>query len=196
MATITQDMRFRPSLIRYAQKHGVTKAAIRYRVNRQYIYRWIRRYDGSLESLRNRSRHPHSHPNQHTPKELKLISDMRRRNPHAGLVVFWVKLMQRGYKRSITGLYRVLKRQGMMAVKPPNPKYIPKPYEQMKYPGQRVQIDVKYVPRVCLVGEAQGQKFYQYTAIDEYSRWRYVEAFDEHNKIGRASCRERVSSPV
>lgn len=192
MATITQDMRFRPSLIRYAQKHGVTKAAIRYRVNRQYIYRWIRRYDGSLESLRNRSRHPHSHPNQHTPKELKLISDMRRRNPHAGLVVFWVKLMQRGYKRSITGLYRVLKRQGMIAVKPPNPKYIPKPYEQMKYPGQRVQIDVKYVPRVCLVGEAQGQKFYQYTAIDEYSRWRYVEAFDEHNTYTSAAFLEHL----
>lgn len=185
-------MRFRPSLIRYAQKHGVTKAAIRYRVNRQYIYRWIRRYDGSLESLRNRSRHPHSHPNQHTPKELKLISDMRRRNPHAGLVVFWVKLMQRGYKRSITGLYRVLKRQGMIAVKPPNPKYIPKPYEQMKYPGQRVQIDVKYVPRVCLVGEAQGQKFYQYTAIDEYSRWRYVEAFDEHNTYTSAAFLEHL----
>lgn len=68
-----------------------------------------------------------------------------------------------------------------MASKPPNPKYIPKPYETMKYPGQRIRIDVKYVPSVCLVGEAQGQKFYQYTAIDEYSRWRYVEAFDEHN---------------
>jgi len=33
-----------------------------------------------------------------------------------------------------------------MAVKLPNPKYIPKPYEKMQYPGQRVQIDVKYVP--------------------------------------------------
>lgn len=120
-------------------------------------------------------------PNQHTPAELKLVSDMRRRNPDAGLVVFWVKLMQRGYKRSITGLYRVLKRQGAMAVKPPNPKYVPKPYEKMRYPGQRFQIDVKYVPAVCLANEAQGQKFYQYTAIDEYSRWRFVEAFDEHN---------------
>ena len=181
MATITQDMRFRLSLIRYAQKHGVTKAAICYRVNRQYIYRWKNRYDGTWDSLRNHSRRPHSHPNQHTPEELKLILDMRRRNPHIGLVVFWVKLMQRGYRRSITGLYRILKKQGIMAVKPPNPKYIPKPYEQMLYPGQRIQIDVKHVPSVCLVGDAQGQKFYQYTAIDEYSRWRYVEAFDEHS---------------
>lgn len=186
MATITQDMRFRLSLIQYANKHGVTQAAIHYRVNRQYIYRWKKRYDGSWDSLRYRSRRPHSHPNQHTPQELKLIADMRRRNPHAGLVVFWVKLMQRGYTRSVTGLYRILKRQGAMAVKPPNPKYVPKPYEQMLYPGQRIQIDVKYVPAACMVNEAAGQKFYQYTAIDEYSRWRYVEAFEEHNTYSSA----------
>lgn len=181
MNTITQDLRFRLALVQHAEKHGVTKAAIRYRTNRQFVYRWMKRYDGTIDSLRYRSRRPHSHPNQHTPEELKLIADMRRRNPHAGLVVFWVKLMQRGYTRSITGLYRVLRRHGIMAVKPPNPKYIPKPYEQMQYPGQRVQVDVKHVPAACLVNEAEGQKFYQYTAIDEYSRWRYVEAFEEHN---------------
>ena len=106
---------------------------------------------------------------------------MRRRNPDAGLVVFWVKLMQRGYTRSIPGLYRFLRKQGLMAIKPPNPKYVAKPYEQMKYPGQHIQIDVKFVPSACLVNEAKGQKFYQYTAIDEYSRWRFVEALDEHS---------------
>ena len=181
MTSITQDMRFRLSLIKYSEKYGVTKAAIKYRVNRQYVYRWKKRYDGDIESLRDRSRRPHSHPNQHTAEELKLINDMRRRNPHTGLVVFWVKLMQRGYKRSITGLYRVLRKQGIMAVQPPNPKYVPKPYEQMRYPGERFQIDVKYVPAACLAGDAAGKHFYQYTAIDEYSRWRYVEAFEEHN---------------
>lgn len=179
MASITQDMRFRLSLINYAEKHGVSKAAIKYKTNRQYIYRWKRRYDGTIESLRDRSRRPHHHPNQHTPEEIKLIRDMRRRNPHAGLVVFWVKLMQRGYSRSITGLWRVLKRLDMSPQKPANPKYIPKPYEQMLYPGQRVQIDVKHVPSSCIAGQPEGTKFYQYTAIDEFSRFRYVEAFEE-----------------
>jgi transposase InsO family protein len=179
-------MRFRQALIEYSFKYGVTKDAIKYRTNRQYIYRWRKRYDGTLQSLADRSRRPHSHPNQHTPEELKLIADMRRRNPEAGLVVFWVKLMQRGYTRSITGLYRVLRRQGQMAVKPPNPKYIPKPYEKMCYPGQRVQIDVKHVPTACIVGDAKGQKFYQYTALDEYSRFRYVEAFEEQNSYSSA----------
>ena len=186
MASITQDMRYRLSLIRYAEKYGVTKAAVKYKTNRQYIYRWKRRYDGSWDSLRDRSRRPHHHPNQHTPEEIKLIMDMRRRNPNAGLVVFWVKLMQRGYTRSIPGLYHFLRKQGMMAVKPANPKYVAKPYEQMHYPGQRIQIDVKFVPSACLVNEAKGKKFYQYTAIDEYSRWRFVEAFEEHSTYSSA----------
>ena len=181
MKTITQTMKFRQALVEYSFKHGVTKAAIRYKVNRQYVYRWRNRYDGSLQSLADWSHKPNHHPNQHTEAELKLILDMRKRNPHAGLVVFWVKLMQRGYSRSITGLYRILRKQGQMSVKPPNPKYIPKPYEQMHYPGERVQIDVKFVPEACIVGNAKGKKFYQYTAIDEYSRFRYLAAFEEHS---------------
>lgn len=181
MNSITQVMKYRRSLVEYALKYGVTKAALKYNTYRQYVYRWLRRYDGSLESLRNKSRRPKHHPRAHTAEELKLIQNMRRRNPEAGLVVFWVKLRQRGYTRSITGLYRVLKRIRMTPVKPPNPKYVPKPYEQMLYPGQRIQIDVKFVPSVCLVGEAKGKRFYQYTAIDEFSRWRYVEAFEEHS---------------
>ena len=48
MNKITQDMRFRLSLIKYADKYGVTKAAIKFKTNRQYIYRWKRRYNGSV----------------------------------------------------------------------------------------------------------------------------------------------------
>ena len=186
MKTVTQTILYRQALIKYSEKYGVTKAAIRYKTNRQYIYRWKNRYDGTLESLADRSHRPHHHPNEHTADELKLIADMRKRNANAGLVVFWVKLRQRGYTRSITGLYRLLRRQGKFAVKSPNPKYIAKPYEKMQYPGQRVQIDVKFVPEVCIVGQAKGQKFYQYTAIDEYSRFRYLEAFEEHSTYSSA----------
>ncbi len=96
---------------------------------------------------------------------------MRRRNPHAELIVFWVKLRQRGYTRSITGLYSILRKLGEPRKTLPNPQYIPKPYEKMFYPGQRVQLDVKFVPSACIVGEAEGEKFYQYTAIDEYRFW-------------------------
>lgn len=186
MNTVTQTMQFRQSLLKYAEKHGVTQAAIKYNVNRQYVYRWKRRYNGDIQSLANKSHRPHHHPNQHTEAELRQITSFRRRNPNTGLVVLWVKLRQKGYTRSITGLYRVLRRQGQMAVKLPNPKYIPKPYEKMHFPGERVQVDVKFVPESCIVGDAAGQKFYQYTAIDEFSRWRYLEAFQEHSSYSSA----------
>ena len=187
MASITQDMRYRLSLIRYADKYGVSKAVVKYKTNRQYIYRWKRRYDGSWDSLHDRSRRPYHHPSQHTPQEIKLIRDMWRRNSHDGLVVFWVKLRRCGYSRSISGLYRFLRKQGIMAVHPPNPKYIPKPYEKMDYPGQRIQVDVKFVPSACLKNsQVIGKQFFQYTAIDEYSRWRFVEAFEEHSTYSSA----------
>ena len=185
-------MQFRQSLLKYAEKYGVTKAAIKYNVNRQYIYRWKRRYNGDIQSLANKSHRPHHHPNQHTEAELQKIKNFRRRNPNTGLVVLWVKLRRSGYTRSITGLYRVLRSQGQMAVKLPNPKYIPKPYEKMRFPGERVQIDVKFVPEACIVGDAAGEKFYQYTAIDEFSRWRYLEAFQEHSTYSSAQFLEHL----
>ena len=187
MDKITQTALYRQALIKYAKKYGVTKAAIHYRTYRQYVYRWMKRYDGTLASLEDRSHRPHSHPNQHRPEEIKLIDDMRRRNPNDGLVVFWVKLMQRGYSRSISGLYKYLRKRDQMAVKLPNPKYVPKPYEKMQYPGQRVQIDVKFVPASCLVGDAAiDGGYFQYTFIDEYSRFRYLEAFKEHSSYSSA----------
>ena len=40
MNKITQDMRFSKRLLNILLKHGVTKAAIRYKTSRQNIYRW------------------------------------------------------------------------------------------------------------------------------------------------------------
>ena len=141
-------MRFKQAVIEYSLKHGVTAAAIRYKTTRQNIYRWRKKYDGTIRSLAGRSHRPHSHPNQHTEAEIKLIRDMYRRYPHAGLVVFWGKLRQRGYARSISGLYKLLRRIDGKDYKTAqsqihNPKYIPKSYEKMEYPGHRGQIDVK-----------------------------------------------------
>lgn len=179
-------MRYKQVVVEYSLKNGVTKAAIRYKTSRQNIYRWRKKYDGTIRSLADGSHRPHSHPNQHTEAEIKLVKDMRRRNPHAGLVVFWVKLRERGYTRSVSGLYRLLRKIDGKPIKLPNPKYIPKPYEQMLYPGQRGQIDVKFVPESCIVGQEAGTKWYQYTFIDEYSRFRYLEAFEEHSTYSSA----------
>ena len=54
-----------------------------------HIYFWKQRWmvAGILAS---QSRRPHSHPNQHTEDELKLIRDMRRRNPTLGMIELYI----------------------------------------------------------------------------------------------------------
>ena len=169
-------MKYRQSLMKYASTYGVSKASRKYNRARSYIYFWLNRWDGSVESLRPESRRPHHHPNHHTPDELKLIYDMRRRNPQLGMVEFWCRLRNRGYSRRIESLYRVLKREGLIVEKKKD-SYKPKPYQQMTHPGERIQIDVKVVPRKCISNP--DLRLYQYTAIDEYSRYRILGAYSE-----------------
>ena len=48
-----------------------------------------------------------------------------------------------------------------------------------QYPGDKIQVDIKYVPRECLLFDTIDKKYYQITAIDEYSRKRILEIVDE-----------------
>lgn len=144
--SITQDMAYRQSLMKYAAKYGVSRASRKYNKSRSYIYFWRARWDGSAESLACQSRRPHHHPNQHTDAKLKLIRDMRCRNP--------------------------------------------KPYEQMTYPGQRVQIDVKVVPRRCIADPEL--RLFQYTAIDEFTRLRFLAAYTEQSTYSSADFLRKV----
>lgn len=184
MKSITQDMKYRQSLMKYVEKYGVSQASRKYNKSRSYIYFWKARYDGTLESLACRSRRPHSHPNQHTEAEIKLITDMRRRNPELGMIELWHRLKKRGYTRRPESLFRTMRKMDMLPSPKKKKKYIPKPYEQMQYPGQRVQIDVKVVPRACIAGNEL--RLFQYTAIDEYSRLRYLGAYEEQSTYSSA----------
>lgn len=182
MSSITQEMNFRLSLVKSFHRVGATKTAIRYKTTRQMVYFWAKRFDGDIHSLADHSHQPHSHPKQHTDEELKHIRDMRRRNPEMGLVDFWLALRKRhAYKRNIASLYRVMRKLGMFPQIKKQPKRVNKPYEAAQYPGQKIQMDVKFVPTECCVGALSGTKLYQFTAIDEYSRLRYLEIYDEHS---------------
>lgn len=178
MKAINEKMKWRESMIKYAKRNNVSEAARKYKVNRQYVYRWLKRYDGTTRSLADRTTKPYHHPNQHTEEELKLIHNMWKKNKDVGLVVFWVKLRQRGYTRTISGLYHAMVKLGIYEKKPVKRKPKVKKYIQPTYPGERVQIDIKYVPSECLLN---GNKMYQYTAIDEYTRLRHLQIYDEAN---------------
>jgi len=184
MNSITQDMMRRQSLVEHALRHGVVFTSRRMNKARSYLYFWLKRYDGTMESLRGESRRPHHHPNQHTEAEIKLITNMRRRNPNLGLIELWHRLQKRGYTRRPESLYRVMRRLGMFKGKKSKKKYVPKPYEQMSHAGERVQVDVKVVPRRCIADPSL--KLYQYTAIDEYSRLRFLGAYPEQSTYSSA----------
>ena len=183
-------MKFRYSLMKYCEKYGVSRASRKYNKSRSYIYFWKKRFDGTLESLACESRRPHHHPNQHTDEELRLIRNMHRRNPRIGVVELWARLRKRGYSRCVESLWRVLRREGMTEKEKHKKKYRPKPYEQMQYPGQRIQIDVKVVPRYCIADPQL--KLYQYTAIDEYSRYRILGAYPEQSTYSSADFLKKV----
>lgn len=74
MNTLTQKLCFRQSVVLYSQRNSVFSAISKFGISRATIYRWRKMYDGTLNSLAEQSRRPHSHPNQHTPEKLKLIS--------------------------------------------------------------------------------------------------------------------------
>ena len=182
--SITQDMGYRQCLVKYTEKYGVGRASRKYNRARSYIYFWKARWDGTVQSLAYQSRRPHYHPNEHTPEELKLIRDMRLRNPELGLPELWHRLRKRGYTRRPESLFRVLRKLGLSPAAPKTGPYKPKPYEQMTYPGQRVQIDVKVVPRACVTDSQL--RLFQYTAIDEFSRLRFLWAYEEQSTYSSA----------
>lgn len=184
-------MKYRLNAIKCLERFGPQRAAANYHTAPSNIYRWRKIYKeggNDIETLRSKSRRPKSNPNEHTKTEIKLIKDMRRRNPNIGLQDFWIKLRKRGYTRTMQGLEKALKRLQI----PTNPKSKRsptckknRPYEQMDYPGQRIQIDVKYVPKECLspefIEKYGNADLFQYTAIDEYSRYRILNGYREHN---------------
>ena len=178
--SITQDMAYRQSLMKY----GVSRASRKYNKSRSYIYFWKQRWDGTTASLACQSRRPRSHPNRHTEDELKLIRDMRRRNPEFGMIELWHRLKKRGYTRCPESLFRVMRKMGLFPQEKPNKIYTPKPYEQMTRPGERIQVDVKVVPRKCIVDPEL--RLFQYTAIDEFTRLRFLAAYPEQSTYSSA----------
>ena len=180
MAIITEEMRFRKRLCDFALKHGVTKAARRYNTNRMFVYRQLEKYDGRVRSLALRSRRPHSHPNQHKPDELDLIKRVYSRYGRNGLAEVYVQLKKRGYTRSYGSMCKQTRNLKDKVVKKGYRTSYRKHIEvKGQSPGDKVQIDIKYVPQRCIMFDSHGKRYYQITAIDEYSRKRILSVVDE-----------------
>jgi len=163
-------------MLQYGTKHSATETAIRYQVSRKTYYKWLRRWNGKAESLQDRSRQPYNSPRQQSGEEMRQVIWYAKRY-RQDLLLGYQKAVSKGYQRS----YGCFKRtaRALLEVKPkPNKKRKNKPYQRAEYPGQKLQLDVKFVPTYCV---ADGRKYYQFTAKDECSRWTYREMYDEHS---------------
>ena len=186
MKRIAQEAYHRQRAIKWATTHGVTSASIRYRTSRKTIHKWLKRYDGSIESLMDRSRAPHHVPRKQSEDEIRLVKRYARKYP-GDLLLGYEKAQEKGYARS----YSCFKRTASRYTKPAKKKHVRKnkPYQRADYPGQKLQIDVKFVPSYCVT---DGKKYYQFTAKDECTRWTYREMYEEHSTYSAKSFLENL----
>ena len=192
MNSITQNKRYLPheistkvqSVRLYRQTKDIGFVCRRYHVSKASLMRWNKLYDGTKESLTPKSHRPHSpHPNAHTEEELKWIKDLHRRNPDISVNELYGKLrQQKAYIRHPGSLYRVFIRLGYRQKAESTKKKSRHNghYDTPRELGIKWQMDVKYVPTACYVG-TDGEKFYQYTMIDEASRERFIYAYKEQS---------------
>ena len=156
-------------------KHAVSRISGYWRVPVKTAYDWLYKWDGSWQSLAAKSHRPHHHPNAHTEAEIELIINTRRELGFIAPLLMYQELCERGYTRSYGGMKRFFRKHFSAPSAPLVHPKKPEIYEGGTYPGERVQIDVKYVPKASLYGE----RLYQYTLVDEFSRWCYREIHAE-----------------
>lgn len=172
------------SVLLYRQTGDILFVCRRYHISKASLMRWNKAYDGTKESLMEKSHKPHSpHPNAHTEQELKWIRDYHRRNPNISICELYGKLREdKAYSRHPGSLYRVFVRLGFrqkVESTKKKSKHIGK-YDTPTNIGEKWQMDVKYVPNACYSGK-DGQKYYQYTVIEEASRKRFIYAYEEQS---------------
>lgn len=167
------------------EKVDIYKVCRKFKVNERTLYRWREHYDGTLESLENKSSRPHTpHPNSHTPEEREAIINLLNKKPHISYnEAFGILRTKHAYKRTYGGFYNFILRNNLKPQKVLQ-QYVPQNYDTPLMLGYKWQMDVKYVPIVCYKGEMvydDDNKFYQYTMIDEATRERFIFPYKEHN---------------
>ncbi len=144
-----------------------------YRVKKASLYRWLKRFDGAMESLLDRSHRPKSdHPRKTKAEVAERIKRLRRRNPDASFVEIWARLRHDGVEISPSTVLRILKSADFKPYVPAK-KAHDKPYHAPDRIHVKWQVDVKYVAKSCTAPQLEG-RFYQYTILEECTRKRVL----------------------
>lgn len=137
------------------------------------LERWVAAYKEHGEAgLEPRSTEPKTQTEE-TPIWIKeRIISIRKKTKKCALKIHW-QLEKEGIKIHERTIGKILKKEKLVRkyrVRKIKYKYI----RAERRPGELLEIDVKYVP-----GMLAGKRYFQYTAIDTASRWRYLNVYDE-----------------
>ncbi len=141
------------------------------------IKRWLCDFrHGGIEALEPKSTRPKTQPNE-TPIRIKeRVIDLRKETKLCAKKLHW-RLKKQELIVPVSTIGKILKDENLVRkyrVKRVKYKYI----KAERKPGELVEIDVKYVP-----GSFNDKEYFQYTAIDTASRWRYLRIFDEQSSF-------------
>lgn len=134
---------------------------------------WIASFkEYGMQGLENKSKRPKTHPNE-TPIRIKeAIIGMRKENKCCAIKLSW-KLKKQGINLHHSTIGKIIKKEGLTRkyrVRKIKYKYV----KALLRIGDLVEIDIKYVPKTI-----EYKQYYQFTAVDCSTRWRYLEAYDD-----------------
>lgn len=135
--------------------------------------RWLSAYKRYSEAgLEPRSTRPKTNPKE-TPIRIKeRIIELRKDKKICALKLKW-QLEKEGISIHKNTIQKIIKKEGLARkyrVRKLKYKYIKVPLGK----GELVEIDIKYVPDLV-----RSRQYYQFTAIDCASRWRYLKIYDD-----------------
>src|SRR5215470_13523331 len=159
--------------------HNVSQTCRFFGVSRRQFYTWLHRYrEHGLEGLKNLksgSRKPHLATPPHIVALILRVRAERQYGPIR--ICLYLQRFHQVYV-SVPTIYKILKRHGVPRVS--MKRYRPGPRRRREFtaPGQSVQVDVKHL-------KLGGRRFYQFTAVDEATRYRILRIYT-HSSIPNA----------
>lgn len=144
--------------------------------SKRSLERWLKAYREQGEAgLVPTSTRPKTQPNE-TPIRIKeRVLEIRADKHQCAQKIAW-DLADEGIAIDVRTIGKILKTEGLTRryrVRKITYKYV----KATLQPGELIEIDVKYVPE-----KLSGRRYFQYTAIDVATRWRYLQVFDEQAK--------------
>jgi len=139
------------------------------------LERWLKAYrEQGEKGLEPKSTEPKKYRIETKIRLKERIISIRKKTKKCALKIHW-QLEKEGIKIHQRTIGKILKKEGLVRkyhVRKIKYKYL----RVERQPGELIEIDVKYVP-----GRIKNKRYYQYTAIDTASRWRYMKIYDEQS---------------